>query len=112
MNEKSKTISNQFHSAVHQKIKVVRRTANKHNIRLFPFLASRRRMSKDLRNDKIVASKNLKRTDSTSKPADHQDIETRIKGYGAVLSGSMETESATFGAVGESQPLINNSNKS
>ncbi|KAJ2964495.1 hypothetical protein NQZ79_g655 [Umbelopsis isabellina] len=96
---------------VHQKIKVVRRTANKTNIRLFPFLASRRRMSKEVvRNDKIVASKKLKRDGSFSKAGDNQEIETRIKGYGAVANGSMESESAAFGSASESQPLINNSN--
>ncbi|CAO3675260.1 unnamed protein product [Umbelopsis ramanniana] len=99
---------------VHQKIKVVRRAAGKTNIRLFPFLNARRRQSRDIRNDKIVASqRQLQRAGSHPKiDVEHAGIETRMKGYGAVSSGGIDAEAGgTLGSTTESQPLLNNSNQ-
>jgi hypothetical protein len=96
---------------VHQKIKVVRRAAGKTNIRLFPFLNARRRHSRDLRNDKIVASQRQShRAGSHPKlDLDNAGIETRMKGYGAVSNGGMDAEAgATLGSTTENQPLLNN----
>lgn len=102
-------LNNALPLTVHQKIKVVRRAATKTNIRLFPFLTSRRRVSRDIpRNDKIVASqRQLQRAGSHSLSDNgHQGVETRLKGYGAMMNGSMETESAAFTSGTDGQPLL------
>ncbi|KAH8551555.1 hypothetical protein BGW37DRAFT_494123 [Umbelopsis sp. PMI_123] len=99
---------------VHQKIKVVRRAPTKTNIRLFPFLTARRRYSRDVpRNDKIVASqRQLQRAGSHSKSdTDHQGIEIRMKGYGAVTNGGVEADLGAISSTNENQPLLNNGNQ-
>jgi hypothetical protein len=77
-------------------------------------LNARRRQSRDIRNDKIVASqRQLQRAGSHPKiDVEHTGIETRMKGYGAVSNGGMDAEAgATLGSTTESQPLLNNSNQ-
>jgi hypothetical protein len=107
-------VSNHHLATVHQKIKVVRRAPTKTNIRLFPFLTARRRYSRDVpRNDKIVASqRQLQRAGSHSKSdTDHQGIEIRMKGYGAVTNGGVEADLGAISSTNENQPLLNNGNQ-